>query len=367
MDKKKNALKPVPRAGISKLHLYTPGAITAQQGPNFRKLSSNENLYGPTPKVAEALAEAATKIWKYPSVDHKALRSAISTVYELDVDRVICGNGSDELLALIAQCYAGEGDEVIMTEHGFEIYGIVAHSVGADLKVVDETERRVNLDLLLTAISAQTKIVYLANPANPTGTFVSVDALDQFAAKIPSNVILVIDSAYAEFADDYDGGASLVEKYPNVIMTRTFSKLYGLGGLRVGWAYADQDIIDNLNKLRGPFNISSLGLIGAEIAMLEQDYAKDCRDKIVKSRRYLIDGLRQIGVEADESHANFVLARFPTQGVAEKLFDCLLLNDIAVRKVAHYGLPNALRITIGTQEDCQNIIQILQAELAKAI
>ena len=354
---------PKAQPGIGGLHLYTPGDSSGVAVKDLRKLSSNENLYGPSPKAIDAVQKASAQMWRYPSVDHADLRRAIAEVNQLQFDQIICGAGSDEILSLIAQAYAGIGDEVIMTEHGFEIYGIVAKAVGADLVVAPERERVVDVSAILKAITPRTKIIYIANPSNPTGTMVSYDELRVLIEGARSDTVIVLDGAYAEFADHYDGGASLVDEFPNVIMTRTFSKLFGLGGLRIGWGYGQKHFMDMLNRIRGPFNLSSPALEGAKEAMLDQDYALKCRDDIVRDREYLKLGLRQLGLQVDDSATNFILPRFASENEAIAMKDRLLENGLAVRAVGHYGLPDALRITIGTREDCERIMAILTAEL----
>ncbi len=354
---------PKAQSGIEEIHLYTPGDSSGVAVKDLRKLSSNENLYGPSPKAIKAVQEASAEMWRYPSVDHAGLRRAIADVNNLKFEQIICGAGSDEILSLIAQAYAGIGDEVIMTEHGFEIYGIVARAVGANVVVAKERERVVSVTEILKVITAKTKIIYIANPSNPTGTMIGNDELRVLIEGARSDIVIVLDGAYAEFADDYDGGASLVDEFPNVIMTRTFSKLYGLGGLRVGWGYGQQHFMDMLNRIRGPFNLSSPALAGACEAVLDQEYATQCRDHIIRDREYLKLGLRQLGLQVDDSFTNYILPRFETEEQAIAMKDILLENGLAVRSVAHYALPNALRITIGTREDCERIMGVLTAEL----
>lgn len=345
---------PQAQKGIEEIKLYTPGEAP-QAGQNLRKLSSNENLYGPSPQAIEAVRQSVDWLWKYPSVDHLELREAIGAVQNLPPERLICGAGSDEILSLLAQAYAGVGDEVIMTEHGFEIYGIVTKAVGADLVTVRERERVVDVDAILAAINSKTRLIYIANPANPTGTMLADGELERLATTIPPNVILVIDSAYAEFAPGYDGGAGLVMKAENLVMTRTFSKLYGLGGLRVGWAFAPQAVIDNLNRIRGPFNLSSPALAGAKSAMLDQNYAQEVVQNILEDRKYFRGALLQFGIEVDESFANFLLLRFRDENEAHAAWQWLAQKGFLTRRVGHYGLPNALRITIGTSEDMRQV------------
>lgn len=351
---------PRPIAGIETIELYTPGDAGLSPDKPLRKLSSNENLRGPSPRAVEAITNAAGALWKYPNVDHKALRQAIADVHGIDAGRITCGVGSDELLSLLAFAYAGVGDEVIVTEHGFEIYTIATKAAGATPVEVKEVERTVAIAPIIEAVTANTKIVFIANPANPTGTFIESETVAELMTALPSNVLVVLDGAYAEFVEpQYDGGAALVERFPNLVMTRTFSKLYGLGGLRVGWCYASHGIIDTLNRIRGPFNLSTLALAGAEAAMRDQAYVKDCREKTIALRGRLEGGLRQLGLHVDNSQANFVLARFENAARAAAARDYLLENGYAVRAVGHYKLPEALRITIGLEEDVDAVMTLL--------
>jgi len=245
-----------PQPGIMDIALYVSGESTVAGRKDVLKLSSNENPYGPSDKAKAAFARSAQALHRYPSTDHAALRAAIAEVRGLDAERIICGVGSDEVLQFIAQAYAGKGDEVIYTEHGFSMYPILAKAVGAKPVEVAETDRVVDVDKILAACGPKTKIVFIANPANPTGTMIPEAEVSRLAEGLPPQAILVLDGAYAEFVEGYDGGAALVETRDNVVMTRTFSKLYGLGGLRIGWGYGPKAIIDVLNRVRQPFNLS---------------------------------------------------------------------------------------------------------------
>lgn len=357
---------PKPKSGIDQIKLYTPGEAPKVKGA-LRKLSSNENLYGPSPKAIAAIAEAAAEVWRYPNVDHSELRASIGEVHDLPAAQIICGVGSDEILYLLAQAYAGEGDEIIMTQYGFEVYGIVTHAVGAELVVAEETERRVDVDQVLKAVTPKTRLIYIANPANPTGTILPDEELERLASSLPSDVILVIDSAYAEFAEGYDGGAGLARSMPNVVMTRTFSKLYGLGGLRIGWGFGAQDVIDTLNRIRQPFNLSNVALAGAQAAMEDQNHVQICRENILEDRKYLTDALRQLGLQIDESSTNFILVRFADEATATRARAFLAERGFLVRSVSHYGFPEALRITIGTKDDNRAVAALLSEFMVGAL
>ncbi len=349
------ASEPRPRAGILKIALYQGGKSAIAGVANPLKLSSNENLAGPSDAAREAFGRAVQKAHLYPSTDHAALRAAIAEVHGLDKSRIICGVGSDEIIHFLCQAYAGPRAQVIHTQHGFLMYRISALASGATPVEVAETNRTVDVSAILAAVTDQTRLVFIANPANPTGTMLPMAALRKLADGLPSQVILVLDGAYAEFASGYDGGASLVTDRPNVVMLRTFSKAYGLGGLRVGWAYAPRAIIDVLNRVRGPFNLSNVALDVAEAAMRDQDYIAGCVSDVQRGRGWLTGELVKMGIACDESHANFVLARFADEAEARAVDVHLQSVGIIVRHVANYGLPHALRITIGDEAACRRV------------
>jgi len=350
-----------PQPGIMDIALYQGGASQIAGCAAPLKLSSNENPLGASPTAITAVAEAASGLHRYPSTDHAALRQVIGEVHDLDPARVIIGVGSDELLTLLALAYAGPGDEVLYPEHGFSMYRIFALSAGATPVVAPEDARRVDVDALLARVTPQTRLIYLANPANPTGTALSDADLIRLAEGLPASCLLVLDGAYAEFKEGYDGGASLVSERQNIVMTRTFSKLYGLGGLRVGWAYAAQEVIDVLNRVRGPFNMSTVALAGAEAAMRDRAFVARCLAENAAQRARLTGGLRQLGIACDESEANFVLARFADEDEAVAADAHLQSAGILVRRVKGYGFPDALRITVGRSDDNDRVLAALAA------
>ena len=348
-----------PQPGIMEIALYQGGASQIAGRAEVLKLSSNENPFGPSPAAVEAIAGAAAAMHRYPSTDHASLRAAIGAVHGLDPDRLIVGVGSDEILTLLAMAYAGPGDEVLYTEHGFSMYRIFALAAGATPVVAPETDRCVDVDALLAAVTPATRLVYIANPANPSGTMLPAAEVTRLAGALPESCLLVLDGAYAEFVDGYDGGAGLVDGRDTVVMTRTFSKIYGLGGLRVGWGYAQRPVIDVLNRIRGPFNMSTLALAGAEAAMRDQDFVARCRQVNADERKRLTGSLRQMGIACDESHANFVLARFADEATALAADAHLKEAGILVRLVKGYGFPEALRITVGRPEDNTRVLDAL--------
>ncbi len=348
--------KITPQPGIMDIALYQGGQSHVAGVEHVIKLSSNENPFGPSPKAIEAVRDSAATLHRYPSTDHASLRKAVGARHGLDPARIICGVGSDEVLQFIAQAYAGPGDEVIYTEHGFSMYPIIARMAGATPVMVAERERKVDVDAILAAITAQTRIVFVTNPGNPTSTMISQQELERLAQGLPDSCLMVIDGAYAEFVDGFDGGASLVDDHENVIMTRTFSKVYGLGGMRVGWGYAHQSIIDVLNRVRQPFNLSLTALAAAEAAVNDVEFLSFCQAENARLRVWLSDELAKIGVPSDPSFTNFILARFADQAEAEACDDYLKSQGLIVRRVAGYNLPNALRITVGDEEACRRVV-----------
>lgn len=346
--------------GILEIAPYVGGA-GGDKGANVVKLSSNENPAGPPQVAIEALAEAAAQMHRYPSTDHAGLRKSIGEVHGLDPERLICGVGSDEIITFLCQAYAGPGDEVLYPEHGFLMYKISALAAGATPVTAPEHERVVDVDALLAACTERTRLVFLANPANPTGTMISEAELARLAEGLPEQALLVIDGAYAEYVEGYDGGAGLVTARSNVFMTRTFSKLYGLGGLRVGWGYGTAEVIDVLNRVRGPFNLSAPALAAAEAAIRDRSYAEQCRAENARLRGWLADALAAAGVPSDTSCANFILARFTSPDEAQACDAFLQERGLIVRQVGGYGLPAALRITIGDEDSCRRVAEAVAA------
>ncbi|MCL4107709.1 UNVERIFIED_CONTAM: hypothetical protein GTU68_022170 [Idotea baltica] len=356
-----------PQPGILDIALYQGGASHIDGVADILKLSSNENPFGPSPKAQAAYASVASKLHRYPSSDHADLRAALGDVYGLDPAKIICGVGSDEILAFLCQCYAGPGDEVIYTEHGFSLYPILARAVGATPVVVSERARKVDIDAILAAAGDKTRLVFIANPANPTSTMIGTNDLARLADGLPSQCLLVLDGAYAEFAEGYDGGANLVETRDNVVMTRTFSKMYGLGGLRVGWGYGPAEIIDVLNRVRGPFNLSEPALQTAKAALLDREFAAFCLAENSRLRAWLAQELARIGVPSDPSFANFILARFNDKTEADACDAYLKTQGIIVRQVGGYKLPQCLRITVGDEKGCRRVVAAIRTFKEQAL
>ena len=349
-----------PQPGIMDIELYQGGTSHLAGIKDVVKLSSNENPLGPSEKAIEAYSKAAFELNRYPSSDHNSLRAAIGKVYQLDSDRVICGSGSDEIISLLCQAYAGPETEVIHTVHGFSMYRINALIAGAVPVEVVENNRVTDVDAILAAVTERTCLVFFANPNNPTGTMISTSEVERLINSLPRHTLLVLDGAYAEYIENYDGGASLVEANNNVVMTRTFSKLYGLGGLRVGWGYGPVHVIDTLNRVRGPFNVTQPGLAAAKAAVFDRAYTTHCRVENARCRSWMADKLAEIGVLSDASLANFILARFRDRHEAEACDFYLQSQGIIVRRVSGYNLPAALRITVGDESACRRVVHAIR-------
>ncbi len=348
-----------PQPGILDIALYQGGESTIAGQRESIKLSSNENPLGPSDRAIEAFRRAAHALHRYPSSDHAALRAAIGAVHGLNPSRILCGAGSDEVIAFLCQGYAGPGDEVVHTEHGFAMYRISALAAGATPVSVPERQRRVDVDAVLAACGVRTRLVFIANPANPTGTVLPAAEVARLADGLPGQTLLVLDGAYAEYASVDDGAVRLASERPNVVITRTFSKIHGLGGLRVGWGYGPQGVIDVLNRLRGPFNLSTAQQDAAEAAILDRDHVERCRSENARLRAWLTVALREIGVPCDDSEANFVLARFDSVSEAEACDAHLKANGLIVRRVGGYGLPGCLRITVGDEPACRRVVHAI--------
>lgn len=353
------AIKAQP--GIMKIRLYEGGQSQIDGVPNVIKLSANENPFGCSEAAREAYLAAARSLHRYPSTDHSGLRRAIGEVHGLEPDRIICGVGSDEILQFLAQGFAGPGDEVIYTEHGFALYPILAHASGATPVMVAERERVVDVDAILAACTKRTRLVFIANPANPTGTMIGTAEMARLADGLPAGCLLVQDGAYAEFVEGFDGGAALAGSRDNVVMTRTFSKIHGLGGLRIGWGYGPKALIEVLNRLRQPFNLATTQLAAAEAAMRDNEWVKKCRSENTRMKAWLAEALAELGVPSDTSCTNFILARFADADEADAHDAFLRSRGIIVRRVAGYGLPNCLRITIGDEAACRQVVAAVRA------
>lgn len=356
-----SALK--PRPDILSIEPYKGGESSVTGVNRIIKLSSNESALGPSPRVIAAIEAMAKEAHRYPDGSSEELRKAIGKRHGLDPECIVCGAGSDELITLLSRAYAAPGDEVLYSEHGFLIYPIAAMGIGAKPIAAPEKDLRADVDALLAKVSAKTRIVFLANPNNPTGSFLTLDEMARLHAGLPKSVLLVIDAAYAEYVtrNDYSAGIELVQANDNVVMTRTFSKIYGLASLRLGWAYCPPDVVDALNRLRNPFNVSAVAQ-AAGIAALEDSahvYASRASNDIWLP--WTAAELTRLGLKVAPSAANFVLVRFPDAAAknADAANSFLTSRGIIPRKMGPYKLPHSLRITIGREEEMRALVAAL--------
>lgn len=345
-----------PQPGILDIALYQGGAAHVDGVADTVKLSSNENPYGPSPRASDAFRQSAGELHVYPSTAHERLREAIGEVHNVDPARVICGVGSDEIISFLCYAYAGPGDEVLHTEHGFGMYKISARAAGATPVEVKEKDRVTDVDALLDGVTERTRLVFIANPNNPTGTMIDQEEVARLADGLPDNCLLVLDGAYAEYVEGFDAGLEVLEARQNVFMTRTFSKIYGLGGLRIGWGYGPQEIVDTLNRIRGPFNLSGPALKAAHAAVRDVAYTERCRKINAKWRDWLAGELAALGIPSDPSHCNFILAQFADAQEAQDCDAYLKSQGLIVRMVGGYNLPQCLRITIGDEAACKRVV-----------
>ena len=359
----------MPRPGILDIAPYVGGESTIPGLNRVIKLASNESALGPSPKAMEAFRDSASAMHRYPDGACKALRGALGDAFALDANRIVCGAGSDELFGLLARAYAGPGDETLYTEHGFLIYPIATRAVGATPVAVAERDQTADVDALLAAVTPATRIVFLANPNNPTGTYLPAEDLRRLRVGLPDSVLLVIDAAYAEYvdADDYRTGVDLVDAFGTVVVTRTFSKIYGLGGIRLGWAYCPPSVADVLNRLRMPFNVSGPAQAAGIAALADQESVERAQAHNTQWRRWTGDAIRGLGLQVPESHGNFVLVRFPANAGRDAVAadGYLKTRGIIARRVASYGLPDCLRISIGLESEMRACVSALADFMAR--
>jgi histidinol-phosphate aminotransferase len=362
MTKAEHQARPTPRAGIMDIEAYVPGKSTAPAGVKLFKLSSNENPLGPSPKAIEAARAVAGRLDIYPDGSARRLREAIGEVHGLNPANIVCSNGSDEILGLLTQIYLSPGDEAIFTEHAFMVYKIYVQAAGAKPVVVKETNERADVDAMLAAVTERTKIVFLANPNNPTGTYLPFDEVRRLHASLPGNVLLILDAAYAEYVrrNDYEAGIELVGSSENVVMTRTFSKI-GLGGARLGWMYGPLAIVDAVNRVRGPFNVNATAIEAGIASIRDREHIARSVAHNEQWLAWLTEEFTRLGLRVTPSVGNFLLVHFPEteKHSAAKADDFLTARGYILRRVAGYGFPNALRMTVGTEEANRGVVAAL--------
>lgn len=360
---------PAPKRGVMEIEAYVPGGSSVPGGIEPVKLSSNENPLGPSSAAIEAFKAAADSLERYPDGSAAGLRQAIARAHGLNPDRIVCGAGSDELLNLLAHAYLEPGDETIFTEHGFLVYRIVTLGCGATPVVAPEKNLRTDVDAILARVTPKTKIVFVANPNNPTGTYIPFDEVRRLRQGLPDHVLLVLDAAYSEYVrrNDYEAGIELVATTGNTVMTRTFSKIHGLAALRLGWAYCPAAIADALNRIRGPFNVSAPAIAAGIAALDDRSHVEKSVAHNETWLPWLTAELEKLGLTVTPSVANFVLVHFPKESGrdADAANAFLQSRGIIVRKMGAYGLPGALRVTIGTEAENRAIVAALQAFVAR--
>lgn len=358
------ANRPQPRPGVLDIAPYVPGKSTVAGVKKVFKLSSNETPLGPSEKAIAAYNEAGKHLEDYPDGSATALREAIGDAFGLDPARIVCGAGSDDLLNLIARAYLKDGDEAIHATHGFLVYPIATLASGAKPVVAPETDYTANVDHLLAAVTPRTKVVFLANPNNPTGTYIPFDEVKRLHKGLPPHVLLVLDAAYAEYVqrNDYEAGLELVATSENVVMCRTFSKIYGLAALRLGWMVGPAHVVDAINRVRGPFNVNAPAIAAGVAAIRDTAHVERARAHNAKWLAWLTDEIAKLGLTVTPSVANFVLIHFPeTPGRTAKEADAFLTKrGLVLRAVSGYKLPNALRMTVGSEEANRLVVQALK-------
>ena len=356
---------PVPKPWIMEIAPYVPGRSTTDSGVKAVKLSSNENPLGTSPAARAAFVEAAGRLERYPDASGTELREVLAAKHGLDPARIIYGNGSDEVLHLAAGAFAGPGDEVIYVRYGFSVYEIATRRVGAVPVIAPDRDYATDVDAILAAVTDRTRIVFIANPNNPTGTYASRAEIARLHAGLPSDVLLVLDHAYAEYieGDAEDGGMVLAENAPNVLVTRTFSKMYGLAAERIGWGYAAAPIIDAMHRIRLPFSITIAGTAAAIAALGDTGFVAHTRAHNAEWRHWFADEIAKLGnagLRAVSSQANFVLVLFEGALTAEVAYKGLMDAGYIVRWLPGQGLPHGLRITIGTEAETRGVVAALR-------
>ena len=352
---------PKPRPDVLRITPYVGGESKAPGQNRTVKLSSNEGAFGTPPGAVAAATALSPDLARYPDGGALALRQAIGTRFGLDPARIVCGSGSDDLIYQLCLAYGGPGTDLIMSRHGFSIYDVAGTYAGCRIVKAPECHLTADVDAILAAVTPATRLVFLANPNNPTGSMLPTAETTRLRTGLPPDVLLVLDAAYAEYVDrpDYDPGIALVDAGDNTVMTRTFSKIFGLGGARVGWAYAPPAITDVLNRVRAPFNVGVQAQAAAVAALAEPGWVEQGRAHNAEWRAWLAAALTGAGITVWPSEGNFLLADFATPEAADAADAALKARGVIVRKMGGYDLPHCLRITIGTADECQLVAEIL--------
>ena len=360
--------RPQPRPGVLDIAPYIPGKSSAPGVAKVFKLSSNETPLGASANAIAAYRAAGEYLHDYPDGSASELRAAIGEAFGLDPDRIVCGAGSDDLLNLLARAYLKDGDEAIHTTHGFLVYPIATLGTGAKPIAAPETHFTADVDAILARVTPKTKIVFLANPNNPTGTYVPFDKIKRLQKALPANVLLVLDAAYAEYVqrNDYESGIELVATTDNVVMTRTFSKIYGLAALRLGWMYGPAHVVAAVNRIRGPFNVNGPAIAAGIAAIRDTAHVERSREHNTRWLAWLTQEIGKLGLPVTPSVANFVLIHFPDAKAAKEADAFLTKRGLVLRQVGAYKLPNALRMSVGTEEANRLVVKALAEFLGKS-
>ena len=362
--------RPQPRPGVMAIDPYVPGKSGSKSGGKVHKLSSNETPLGPSPHAIAAYKNAADQLELYPDGASTALREAIGQKYGLDPNRIICGSGSDEILSLLTSAYVGAGDEGIYTTHGFLVYKLALLAAGGVPVVAEEKNLTASVDAILAKVTAKTKIIFLANPNNPTGTYLPFEEVKRLHQSIPPHILLVLDAAYAEYVrrNDYAAGIELVAMHENVVMTRTFSKIHGLALLRLGWCYAPAAVADALNRIRGPFNVNGPAMAAGIASLQDEGHIAKALAHNEQWLPWLSQEIEALGLSVTPSVGNFLLIHFPQQsGRTAKEADTFLTErGLILRAVGAYGLPDCLRLTVGSEDANRLVVKALKDFMHRA-
>jgi histidinol-phosphate aminotransferase len=354
---------PTPRPGILDLQPYVGGLHSVDGVDENVVLASNESPLGPSPAAVDAYRRTAAELHRYPDGGAEALRAAIGLRFGCDPAKIVCGVGSDELITLLIRGYAGPGDEVLHSAHGFLMYSINAKAAGATPVAAPERDLTTDVDALLERVSERTRLVFIANPNNPTGSYISASELQRLRDKLPADVLLVIDSAYAEYVsrNDYISGSAIVEAGDNVVMLRTFSKIFGLAAVRLGWAYCSPAVADVLNRVRSPFNVTSPAQAAGIAAVEDLSHVDEGVAHNDRWLPWLTDELTSLGLTVAPSVGNFVLVRFDDAESAGSAYEFMLSRGVITRAMGGYGLPDSLRITVGLESEVKAVVDAVAA------
>lgn len=352
------------KSSIQKISPYIPGQAKLPGMDKVIRLASNENPYGCSDNVYRAFKSFPQDLNRYPNPDATTLKETLVKTYGLKIQNIICGNGSDELIALIAKTFAGKGDHILMAQYGFAMYKIAALATEAEPKEIPaKSHYGVDIQSILDHVTPKTKIIFIANPNNPTGSLLSKSDLYELRQLLREDILLVIDSAYAEYIEeqDYTAGQDMVEAFPNVLMLRTFSKIYGLAGLRIGWAYGDGQLIDFLNRIRPPFNVNMIGQKMAEKALEDQFFVKQSVQKNNEARAYFKSKMQELDIQTYGEAGNFYLLDFSNHKVnSDQVNEWLNRKAVLVRPLKNYLLNNHLRVTMGTEEETHILAEYIE-------